>query len=46
MVSHSPAKFGGQRYCSGADIPFLDCQVISQDHVVKSCDFIVGKQSW
>ena len=28
MLSHNPAKFGGQGHSSSADIPSLDCQVM------------------
>ena len=45
-VSYHPAKFVSHSHSGSAYIMFLDCHVISQDHVVKgSFDFMGGSPS-
>ena len=44
MVSHTSAKFGGQRHLGNGDM-FLVCHLISQDHVTKRYNNM-GKSPW
>ena len=40
-VSYHPAKFVGRSYSGSGYIMFLDCHVISQNHMInRSCDLM------
>ena len=41
-VGHHDAKFGGFRYCGRGDKTFLNCYMISKDHVFKELPNFVG----
>ena len=39
-IKYHPARFCGHRHCGGGDIWLTNCQVTSQDHMIKgSHDF-------
>ena len=40
---NQPAKFGSYRHCDSADMIFLVCLVISQDHPIKGLFEFMGK---
>ena len=43
MVNHTPAKFDGCKHRGRGDIMILVCHVISQDHVTKGSNSIMGR---